>query len=75
MLDAVALERMGVPTVTLATEPFARAARSAARAHSLPGLPIVTIPHDYLFEDEAAISKQVAGVVDDLLAGLFEPAP
>ncbi|MGE4652413.1 MAG: hypothetical protein AAEJ53_16120 [Myxococcota bacterium] len=64
-----------MPTVTLATEPFARAARSAARAHSLPGLPIVTIPHDYLFEDEAAIRKQVTGVVDDLLAGLFEPAP
>ena len=66
---------MGVPTVTLATRPFEHAARSAARAHTLPDLPIIAIPHDYLFEDEAAIRKQVAGVVDDLLAGLFEPAP
>ena len=63
---------MGVPTVTLATRPFEHAARSAARAHSLPDLPIVAIPHDYLFEDEAAIRKQVAGVVDALVAGLFE---
>ncbi len=66
---------MGVPTVTLATQPFEHAARSAARTHFLPDLPIVVIPHDYLFEDEAAIRKQVAGVVDPLLAGLFDPSP
>ena len=63
---------MGVPTVTLATQPFEQAARSAARAHFLPELPIVVIPHDYLFEDEAAIRKQVASVVDPLLAALFD---
>jgi len=63
---------MGVPTVTLATLPFERAARSAARAHRLPDLPIVAIPHDYLFEDEAAIRKQVASVVEELVEGLFQ---
>jgi len=63
---------MGVATVTLATQPFEHAARSAARAHALPTLPIVAIPHDYLFEDEAAIREQVAGVVEALVAGLFE---
>ena len=62
---------MGIPTVTLATRPFEHAARTAARGHALAGLPIVAIPHDYLFEDEAAIREQVAGVVDELLAGLF----
>ena len=70
----MALERMGVPTVTLATQPFEHAARSAARAHTLPRLPIVAIPHDYLFEDEAAIREQVAGVVEELAAGLFRGA-
>ncbi len=63
---------MGVPTVTLATRPFEHAARTAARAHSLPELPIVAIPHDYLFEDAAAIRERVVGVVDALVAGLFE---
>lgn len=62
---------MGIPTVTLATRPFLGAARSAARAHSLPGLPIVAIEHDYLFEDEATIRERVAGVAPQLLAGLF----
>ena len=63
---------MGVPTVTLATQPFEQAARSAARAHSLPRLPIVAIPHDYLFEDEDVIRERVAGVVEALVEGLFE---
>lgn len=65
---------MGIPTVTLATRPFLGAARSAARAHSLPDLPIVTIEHDYLFEDEATIRGRVAGIVEPLLAGLFREA-
>ena len=63
---------MGVPTVTLATRPFEHAARTAARGHSLPDLPIVTIPHDYFFEGEAAIREQVDRVIAPVLAGLFE---
>lgn len=63
---------MGVPTVTLATRPFEHAARTAARGHALPDLPIVTIPHDYLFEDEAAIRAQVDAVVAPVLEGLLE---
>ena len=74
MLDAVALERMGVPTVTLATRPFVHAARTAARGHALPELPVVEISHDYLYEDEEAIRDQVAGIVEPLIAGLFEAA-
>jgi len=74
LLDAVALERMGIPTVTLATAPFLGAARSAARTHGLPDLPIVAVPHDYLFEDDAAIERQVATLLDSLIFGLFDEA-
>ena len=70
----MALERRGVPTVTLATQPFVHAARTAARLHELPDLPVVEIPHDYLFEDEAAIRRQVADILEPLLAGLFSGA-
>lgn len=63
-----------MPTVTLATRPFLHAARTAARLQRLPELPIVALPHDYLFEDEAAIRKQVEGILEPLLSGLFAPA-
>ncbi len=62
---------MGVPTVTLATKPFVHAAKTAARGHALPDLPIVEIPHDYLFEDEAAIRRQVEGVLAPIVEGLI----
>lgn len=71
----MALEAMGVPTVTLATRPFVHAARTAARGHDLPDLPVVEIAHDYLFEDESEIQQQVAGIIESLLAGLFETPP
>ena len=73
MLDAVRLERMGLPTVTLATPPFESVARSAARAHGLPDLPIVVIPHDYLSEPAEAIRAKIEQVLDRLLEGLFAP--
>ena len=68
----MALEELGLPTVTLATSPFLGAARTAARARSLADLPIVEIPHDYLFESEAAIERQVREILPQLIAGLFD---
>jgi hypothetical protein len=62
---------MGVPTVTVVTEPFLGAARAAARGHGLPDLPLVAIPHDYLFESPEAMRLRARDLLDPLLAGLF----
>jgi hypothetical protein len=75
LLDAVRLERMGIATVTVVTDPFLAAARAAARGHGLPELPLVAIPHDYLFEAEAAMRLRARGLLDPLLAGLFSSLP
>jgi hypothetical protein len=74
LLDAVRLERMGVPTVTFVTEPFVGAARAAARGHGLPDLPLVAIPHDYLFETEDAMRLRARGLIEPLLAAIFADA-
>jgi hypothetical protein len=74
VLDAVNLERMGVPTATVVTAPFEAAARAVAAAQGLPDLPLVVIPHDYLTEDEEAVRDRLAPVVDDVLRALFGPA-
>lgn len=55
---------MGVPTVTLVTKPFERAARSAARGHGLPELPIVVLADGFAPEpDEAAIAGVLRGLL------------
>lgn len=70
MLDAVALEQRGIPTVTFVTEPFVGAARAVARSLGLPDLPLVVIPHDYLVEDDAALEARLEAVFPEVVAGI-----
>jgi hypothetical protein len=44
VLDAVDAERLGVPTLTIIEEKFARAARLHSRVHGLPDLPLIIEP-------------------------------
>ncbi len=70
MLDAVALEQRGIPTVTFVTEPFVGAARAVARSLGLPDLPLVVIPHDYLVEDDAALGARLEAAFPEVVAGI-----
>ncbi len=71
MLDAVNLERLGIPTVTLVTEPFAVAADTVARSLGLPDVPRVVIPHDYLSEDNDAIAKKLEPLLEEIVDRLL----
>lgn len=71
MLDAVNLERLGIPTVTVVTEPFTVAADSVARSLGMPDVPRVVIPHDYLSEDTDAIAKKLEPLLDEILDRLL----
>lgn len=71
MLDAVNLERLGIPTVTVVTEPFTVAAETAARTLGMPDVPRVAIPHDYLSEDTDAIAKKLEPLLDEILDRLL----
>jgi hypothetical protein len=71
VLDAIHLERMGIPALTFVTRPFVAAARAVAAIEGLPGLPLVVISHDYLSESEPAIRAKVHASIDEIVAGLF----
>lgn len=71
MLDAVNLERRGIPTVTVVTEPFTVAADTVARSLGMPDVPRVVIPHDYLSEDNDAIAKKLEPLFDEILDRLL----
>ena len=71
MLDAVNLERLGIPTVTVVTEPFAVAADTVARSLGLPDVPRVVIPHDYLSEDNDAIAKKLEPLLEEIVDRLL----
>ncbi len=71
MLDAVNLERLGIPTVTVVTEPFTVAADTVARSLGLPDIPRVVIPHDYLSEDTDAIAKKLEPLLEEIERFMF----
>ncbi len=45
MLDAAALERRGLHTVTIVWDNFETAARTQARLQEIPDLELVVVPH------------------------------
>lgn len=45
MLDAAALEKKGIHTVTVVWDTFEKAARTAARVQGVPDLELAVIPH------------------------------
>jgi hypothetical protein len=71
VLDTVNLERMGIPSVVIVTEPFVAAARANARAQGMPDIAMVVVPHDYLVEDDAQVRAKLAPVVDEILERLY----
>ena len=75
---AIALERLGVPTVTVLVEPGVSLARAVAAAH-LPGLPLVDLgvpPHEMKGRAEAVVRAVGAQILAALLrAPGAEPAP
>ncbi len=71
MLDAVNLEKLGIPTVTVVTEPFALAAATVARSLGMADIPRVVVPHDYLGEDDYMIAEKLQPLLDEILDRLL----
>lgn len=65
MLDSVAWERAGVPTVTVVTRVFEIPARAQARQAGLPDLAIITIPDK--------VDWQTDGELEDIARSLVAP--
>ncbi|HET9855094.1 MAG TPA: hypothetical protein VFR53_08560 [Methylomirabilota bacterium] len=71
MLDAAALEKRGIHTVTIVWDNFENAARMQARLQNVPDLALVVIPHrkggetaeDQRRKAEAALAHVVAGLL------------
>jgi hypothetical protein len=71
VLDAAALEKRGIHTVTIVWDNFENAARMQARLQNVPDLALVVIPHrkggetadDQRRKAEAALPQIVAGLL------------
>ena len=74
MLDHSNLESLGIPTVTVVTEPFRSAAITHAQIHGLPDLPFIIVPQDYLEEpSDDVVIRRDADLFDQMIAGISVP--
>jgi hypothetical protein len=70
VLDAVALEARGIPTVTFVTEVFERPARAQARQAGLPDLKIIVAPHRFGWQEPEEVRNIALRLVPELVDGL-----
>ncbi len=63
MLDAINLEKQGIPAVAVITEPFVLTANTVAELNGLPGYPFVVVPHPFGSLDEAAVRARADAAV------------
>ena len=72
--DAVRLERRGVPTVAVGTEPFIDEALEQARVLGMPDYRMVWVPHPVQLLDRAEVEGLADAVLDAIVSGLTDPS-
>jgi hypothetical protein len=73
VLDAAALERRGVHTVTVVWDNFETAARTQARLQGVPDLALVVVPHRRGGETEDDQRRKAEAALPAVVAGLIQP--
>lgn len=71
MLDAAALEKRGIHTVTIVWDNFENAARMQARLQNVPDLTLVVIPHRKGGETAEDQRRKAEAALADIVAGLL----
>jgi hypothetical protein len=71
VLDAAALEKRGIHTVTIVWDNFENAARMQARLQNVPDLALVVIPHRKGGETAEDQRRKAEAALADVVAGLL----
>ncbi len=72
MHDGIELEKKGVPTAVICTEPFRPTVETVAKVRGMPGYPVAYIPHpvgSLTDEQLRERAKEVAPEIKTLLTG------
>jgi hypothetical protein len=68
--DVVRLERRGIPTAAVGTEPFADEALAQARVLRMPDVRMVFVPHPVQLLSDADLAALAEGALDEIVARL-----
>ena len=66
MLDGIILEKLGIPTAVINTEPFIVSSKAMAVAQGIPDYPFVIIPHPIASAPLNVLQEWVDTIVEDV---------
>jgi Flp pilus assembly protein CpaB len=69
--DAIALEKQGLPTVTVCTADFLAGGRMQAQSLGMPQYPILCVPQAYITHPPQEVSALAEACVDEVLKRLL----
>ena len=67
MHDGITLEKMGVPTAVICTEPFMTSADAMAKLGGIPDYPYVILPHPLGSLSEEALRERAMQAAPEVL--------
>ncbi|MGB9837196.1 UGSC family (seleno)protein [Methanothermobacter sp.] len=67
ILDAIRLEGMGVPTISICSDRFSEYARRLASAQGMPGLRIVEVEHPIAGLEPEAVRRRAEKIIPSIL--------
>ena len=74
MHDGVALEKWGVPAVTICTDGFTESAIAQREALGMPAHPLVVIPHPLTTLPLAVVEQRGKAATPELARALLQPS-
>jgi hypothetical protein len=66
LLDGIVMEKLGVPTAVVATQPFISSGKAMAVSHGIPDYPFVVIPHPIAATETSKLHSWADNAVDQV---------
>lgn len=67
MLDALLIERLGIPAGAVLTEPFVPSGKAMALAQGFPDYPFAVIPHPIAATERKVLEERAEQVIEDVI--------
>jgi hypothetical protein len=68
LLDGIVMEKLGVPTAAVTTQPFISSGKAMAVSHGIPDYPFVVIPHPIAATETSKLHSWADNAVDQVVS-------
>lgn len=67
MLDGIIMEKLGVPTAVVNTEPFIASSQAMAVSQGIPDYPFVIIPHPIAATEKVVLEEWADKAIEEIV--------